>query len=240
MTLKASDIRWADSSDPKSWGFTASKQGVRNSNLHNVAVALEHDPALSGLVWFDAFQNRLLTDGGVEWTDEDDVRVAMHLQRVYRLDKVGAGMVRDVVAQRAKQAPRHCVREWLESLNWDGVERLPMAFEDLWGAPTGPAQPDDYLRAVSQNFFLTLVARVMDPGCKVDTMVVFEGEQGTRKSSALEALGGPWHTVSHESVTSKDFFQVLPGAWIVELAELDTISRAEVTRVKSVLSTRVD
>jgi predicted P-loop ATPase len=241
--VKARDIDWGSTGtnpDPAAWDWQTTKSGSRLSNLYNVSLAIGHDPTLSGLVWYDEFLDRLLTGANKEWSDADDTGLAIRLQDTYNLTRVTPGQVREVLTHRARATPRHCVREWLQSLVWDQVPRIAEAFEDHWGCETGPDQPEDYLRAASANFFVGMVARVMRPGCKLDTMPVFEGPQGIFKSSALEALGGPWHIVSHESVTSKDFFQVLQGAWLVELSELDTISRAEVTRVKSVISTRVD
>jgi predicted P-loop ATPase len=133
------------------------------------------------------------------------------------------------------------VREWLDTLEWDREPRIAQAFTDHWGAEPTVDQPPDYLEAASRNFLIGMVARVLRPGCKLDTMPVFEGAQGIFKSSALAVLAGAnWHTTAHESVTSKDFFQSLPGKWIIEIAELDSFSRAEVNRVKSVMSTPVD
>jgi putative DNA primase/helicase len=96
------------------------------------------------------------------------------------------------------------------------------------------------VRAASKNFFIGLIARVFKPGCQLDTMVVFEGAQGIRKTSALRLLGGEWYGQANESVQQKDFLASLAGKWIVEIGELDAFSRAEVTRVKTVISTPVD
>ena len=222
--------------------FARNKSGTAYSNLENITVACENAPELQGLVWYDAFLDRLMTGGPArEWTDADDVRVTIQLQQDYGLKAVKPKDVSAVLDQRARAFPRHVVREWLETLVWDGEPRIAQAFEDHWGASPTADQPPDYLECASRNFLIGLVARVMRPGCKLDTMPVFEGPQGIYKSSALAVLvGESWHTTSHESVTSKDFFQALSGKWLVEIAELDSFSRAEVNRVKSVMSTATD
>ena len=125
-------------------------------------------------------------------------------------------------------------------MTWDGEPRVSLAFEDHWGVEIGPDLPSDYVRAASRNFFVSLVARVYRPGCQSDVMVVFEGAQGIRKTSALRLLGGDWYGQAAESVQSKDFFAALQGKWLIEIGELDAFSRAEVTRVKTVISTPVD
>lgn len=232
-------------SNPAAWPWSTNSRGTRLSNLENVMVAFECDAELQRCIWFDRFTGRLMTEdesGCVrEWADVDDVRTAVRLSADYDLKQATAGQVRAVADARARRFPKHAVCDWLEPLVWDGVPRIAEAFEDHWGAATNADQPADYVRAASRNFFVSLVARVLRPGCKVDTMPVFEGTQGTFKSSALSALvGEQWHTTAHEAVTSKDFFQALPGKWLIEIAELDTFTRAEVSRVKSVMSTASD
>jgi len=84
------------------------------------------------------------------------------------------------------------------------------------------------------------VARVMQPGCKMDNMLVLEGPQGSLKSSALATLGGPWYAEVNESVQSKDFHMALQGKMIIEIAELDSFSKAETTRIKQVITCQSD
>ena len=71
-------------------------------------------------------------------------------------------------------------------------------------------------------------------------MVVLEGPQGVGKTKALRIIGGPWYVEANESVTTKDFFMLFPGKLIVEIAELDGFSKAEVTRIKQVITCTVD
>lgn len=209
--------------------------------LSNAAKVLEHDKALAGTLWYDEFLDRVMTGAPPrEWRDADDLNLTIDLQDRIGIASIPTRIVADAVQQYAHRRPRHLVRDWLTTLQWDGEPRCALAFEEHWGVDCSEAQPCDYVRAISQNFFIGLVARVMRPGCQLDTMVVFEGEQGTRKTSALRVLGGPHYAAVHESVTSKDFFQALQGKWLVEIGELDSFTRAEVTRVKMVISTPVD
>lgn len=244
MTLKSGDIEWgtgAGNADPSTWDWSTTKNGTKHSNLHNIDIALSHDPTLQRIAWYDEFLDRILTGPtGREWADHDDVNLALRLQDEYRLSGIKPSQVHDALDHRVRGSSRHCVREWLQSLAWDRVDRIGLAFEDHWGVETGDDQPEAYVRAASANFFIGLVARVMRPGCQLDTMVVFEGEQGIRKSTALRILGGPWYATSSDSASHKDFFQSLKGKWLVEVSELESFSKTEVTRVKSVISTPVD
>jgi putative DNA primase/helicase len=87
---------------------------------------------------------------------------------------------------------------------------------------------------------VSAVARVMAPGCKVDTMVILEGRQGARKSSALRAMFGEWFSDTPIEVGSKDSYLSLRGRWCLEWAELDSLSRSEAARVKAYTSSATD
>jgi predicted P-loop ATPase len=85
-----------------------------------------------------------------------------------------------------------------------------------------------------------MVARIYKPGCQADNMIVLEGKQGIRKSAALRVIGGAWFTEQHENVSGKGFFEVLQGKLLVEISEMDSFSRGEVTRVKQVVTNPSD
>jgi predicted P-loop ATPase len=218
------------------------KYGPR-STLANAVTVLQHDPTLGPSVfWFDEFldQVRLVKSAEREWRDDDDTQLTVYLQKTLHLSSISIASAAHAVQLVARQRTRHCVREQFAAVTWDGVERIAHAIEDYWGADPSAEQPCEYLRAVSANLFLGIVARVLRPGCQLDTMVIFEGPQGIGKSRALRILGGPWYMLAAESVTTKDFFQALPGKLIVEIGEMESFSRAERERVKLAISTPVD
>jgi len=86
--------------------------------------------------------------------------------------------------------------------------------------------------AVSRKSLIAAVARAMNPGCKVDTMLVLEGEQGIGKSQTLQALAEPWVLEDLSDMKSKDCKQEIQGHWFVEASELD----AMVSRWRSVVN----
>ena len=65
---------------------------------------------------------------------------------------------------------------------WDGQPRL-----NTWLSAHLGAERNGYTQAVGRAWLISAVARVMEPGCKVDTMIVLEGPQGIGKSRALRA-----------------------------------------------------
>jgi predicted P-loop ATPase len=88
---------------------------------------------------------------------------------------------------------------------------------------------------------ISAIARVMQPGCQVDHLLVLEGDQGTRKSTALRALvGDDWFRNSSIDLRSKDAAFTLRGCWVYEFDELDAFRGRDATRIKSFITLRVD
>ncbi len=214
------------------------KKGIPYPNQSNVVRVLQHDPVYSSdRIWYDEFLDRvILANSPVrEWRDEDDTRVTVDIQDRFSIHRATSHVVGESVRFVAHQRTRHIIRDWLNALVWDNTPRIATAFEDYWGTAR-----TDYTTAASANFFIGMVARVLKPGCKLDTMCVFEGPQGILKSSALEVLGGEWYSASHETVGGKDFLQGMRGKWLMEIAELQSFAKADKRAIKNTLSTRND
>ena len=111
---------------------------------------------------------------------------------------------------------------------WDGIERIDMWLVSHLGADDNP-----FVRVVGRKFLISAIARAMRPGCKVDTMLVLEGEQGIGKSMTLQALGEPWVLEELSDMKSKDCKQDIQGHWLVEVSELDAMRKNEVETVKA-------
>lgn len=81
------------------------------------------------------------------------------------------------------------------------------------------------------------MARALTPGEKVDAMLILEGGQGVGKSSALRVLTGEsWFGDALPDMGSKDAATYLRGKWIVEIAELTAVRRADLEQVKAFLT----
>jgi len=191
-----------------------------------------------GHIWFDSFLERVLTDvnGPVEpWTDHHSSRATRWVQSVFEMPTTSTDRVHEAAMTVARENPRNCLTHWLGTLQWDGINRMA----DLLPTGFGTAR-DTYHVRVGECWILSLVARAFQPGCKVDTMPVFEGSQGAGKSSALAILGGEWFGECHEDFGSKDFVLSLKGKWLIEVAEMHSFKRQDVDRLKGIMSTRVD
>lgn len=220
-------------------GLVRDSRGNTASCLANFAKLLESLDPWKGKIWHDTFLERTLTtafgDRPREWTDECTRAAARWIQTRFGIAAASSALVYEAVLTVADGDKRNVLADWLNALAWDGVRRMA----DLMPTGFGTA-PDAYHIRVGECWLLSLVARALQPGCKVDTMPVFEGSQGLGKSSALAILGGDWFGECHEDFGSKDFVLSLKGKWLIEVAEMHSFRRQDVDRLKGIMSTRID
>ena len=211
--------------------------GTPPPNEDTVLRAIQH--SLRDRFWYDTFLQRAMTD----WEeptprpvhDADYAKLTVWMQRDLRLFKMTRPKVTSGLELHLFTNQRNSAQEWMRGLVWDRQARLDFMLERGFGC-----DPSEYHQAVSRNFMMGMVARVLRPGCQVDSMPVFEGGQGRGKSSALRILGGAWFTEATDSILTKDFLQNLHGKMLVEIAELHAFKKAEQDRIKGIITNRVD
>lgn len=147
------------------------------------------------------------------------------------------GDVMPAVIRHAKDNAYHPIRDYLQGLEWDGEKRIGKWLTTYMGAPDS-----HFVSKAGKKTLIAAVARAMQPGCKVDTVLVLEGQQGIRKSTAIAKLFGEDYTA--ESVNLFDqhnkMVMAMMGAWVVELAEFVAIQRSHKNTVKGMLSMKSD
>jgi predicted P-loop ATPase len=166
---------------------------------------------------------------------------------------VSPGVVDRAVQAEGERNAYSSAREALDTLPaWDGVYRLEKFWIDVCGAQAAEEGMDDleimrqtrYLHATAECFFTSIVARILRPGCKVDTMVVLEGPQGTLKSTLLRVLAfdrDEWFSDSMVAdLKNKDARQHLGGKLIIEMAELAQFQSSRVENLKAFISAQDD
>ncbi len=208
-------------------------------NADNVLRVIEGLPAWRDAIWHDDFHLRIFTTmrGGSakEWADSDTIRTMMLLQRGLGMRRIGKDAVHDAVTDYALRHTRNELLDWLNSLIWDGVERLEAFLPDCMGTPD-----DAYARAAGRNFWVQMVARAYQPGCPAHHVLYLIGAQGVGKSSALATIGGQWYAEAASSVMDRDFYLALRGKLLIEIAELAAFKRVEQEMIKAIITRKVD
>ena len=232
--------------------FRRTDKGAIKQVRENVFYALDVLSEWRGVIAFDEFANRTVktrtTPFGApagEWTNRDDLELGLWLSE--NVDFVGAvdtAIIQGVMLAAHKNRI-HPPRDYLESLKWDGKERLEMWLKEVFNAVEldGGDEGENsnrYLKQVGEKFMIGAVARIFEPGCKFDNMLVLEGQQGRGKSTAIKILFGDWFSDTQLELQNKDAYAQLDGIWGYEIGEMDAFSRAEATRVKAFVTSQVD
>jgi predicted P-loop ATPase len=168
-------------------------------------------------------------------TDEDITEIQEWLQ-LHGLPTVSRDTVYQAVELVCWENRFHPVKDYLEALSWDGTERLDDWLSDCFGV-----EKTEYAMAVGRMFLIGMVARIYEPGCQADYMLILEGSQGIRKSTACRVLAREWFSDSlPENVASKDAKLHLRGKWLVEIPELHTFNKTETAALKAFITCRED
>jgi predicted P-loop ATPase len=209
-------------------------------NLANAYTAVARDPATrDALAYDDMLRLPMLLEPIVEDNDEyprpltdKDVADIQKLLQHAGLERIGRQPVNDAIDAYARDRKYHPVRDYLESLVWDGKPRVNVWLTTRLGAELTP-----YTQAIGKMFLIAMVARISEPGCQADYMLVLEGPQGALKSTACKVLAGQWFSDNlPEMPAAKDVSQHLRGKWLVEVAEMHAFSKAEASQLKSFIS----
>ncbi|WP_095196943.1 VapE domain-containing protein [Pseudomonas sp. Irchel 3A7] len=218
-----------------------SESGALIAHMQNVELILGNDERWAGVIGYSVFSSKIIKlraapyGGGVgDWADIDDMRVMKWLAQQYNL-RVKASHVIEAVSVVAHDHTFHPVRDYLRKLEWDRVPRLERWLTDVLGV-----QSSEYSAKVGKRWLISAVARVMQPGCKADSVMILEGGQGEGKSTAVGILGGEWFMDTPFVLGDKDSFQAIRGKWLVELGELDSFNKAESTKAKQFFSASTD
>lgn len=223
-------------------------------DLANVMISLREAPELSGLLAYDEMARTPVllrpVPGAKNTTtphplnDVDVAAIQNWMQRA-GLRRLAKDVVHQATELQAVQQRFHPVRDYLNSLTWDGQNRLDIWLTYYLGVErTNHDDPigRNYVDAVGRMFMISAVARIFEPGCQCDYMLVLEGPQGNLKSSACAVLAGEWFSdhLPDLHISQKDVSQHLNGKWIVEIPELAALLKADKSAIKSFISRRVE
>lgn len=235
LTGEAQDLTWTEKLD-------IDKSGKYQSTANNINIILENDPRLKGAFRQNVFENKKYVVNSTPWrkvTDPEPVLnvdfagVRNYIECVYGITSVSK--IDDALELEFQRRTFHPVREYLSKLKWDGVERVDTLLQDYLGV-----SDNIYTRECMRITVAGAVSRVLHPGCKFDTVLTLIGPQGCGKSTFFRKLGKNWFSDTFVGVTGKEAFEQIQGQWVIEMAELSGIRKAEIESVKHFITKQED
>src|SRR5580704_3905393 len=221
------------------------------ADSRNVRSVLRNEPGFATAFAFDEMQQAVIVRapppicGDAQpgaacprFADEEDVsRLQEWMQMV--MPKVGRETIHWALEDFARENPVHPLRLMLRTREI-GV-RQPVL--ENWLCPALGVPNDAYHREVGRRFAIAMVARIMEPGCQADYMLVLEGPQGEMKSQFCRALAGPEYFSDHVPDLRGDQVRMsmhFRGKWLVEFSDLAAFRGAEVELLKATITRRVE
>ena len=206
---------------------------------NNLAIILENDPEFLTLCYND-HSNKIKWKSEELW-DPHLEDIGLHVERCYRI-KYPSHDIKRAVLRVAHKRIEEPIKDWLNSLQWDQHPRINHLFHKVFKAQRIDGG-DELIREMSRKWMISLVARIIFPGCKMDTFLVLCGEKGLGKSTALRALiGDDWFSDSPIDISKKDSLELIHSTetWLWELAELHSLQGRTADNFKAFISSGED
>ena len=218
------------------------KKGIIMQSIANAELIMRCDKKLKNKFGFDTFTKKIWVLGDLpwnkskekrQWRDVDDSRLRLYLEKTYGITH--RNNIYDAWQSVIEYNSFNPVMDYLKSLKHDGIKRLDTLFIDYLGV-------DDniYSREATRKSLVGAVARVFEPGVKLDTSIVLVGSQGVGKSQIVHKLGKEWFSDSLVTVKGKEAYEQIQGFWIIEIAELAAMKKVEIEAIKHFMSKRED
>lgn len=235
IDIEEVESNWLESLD-------VTEKGEFKNTIDNICKILENDEMLKGRFAFDDFHKNGVSKIPFPWNsdpgwinDADIAAVRRHIEKAYNV--YSPGKLDDAVIVVSLKNKFHPVKDYLNSLEWDGQNRLDSLLIDFMGA-----EDNEYTRAVTRKAFVAAVARIFQPGIKFDYMLTLVGEQGTRKSMLVDIMGGEWYNDSFtfSMIGKKEAVEQITGSWLVEVGELAGMRKGDKEQIKRFVAARKD
>lgn len=220
--------------------MTITKSGEYESTVDNFLLIIKNDPNLKGIGGHDLFRDRFMVQenlpwerSGSSWTDLDDSSLRHYIEKTYCME--GRNKIIDALMIAFEDRAYNPVKDYIESIAWDGQHRIETLLIDYLGATD-----NDYTRTVTRKTIVAAVKRIYEPGCKFDYMLTIVGKQGIGKSLLIKRLAGEYASDTLTDIKGKEAYEALDGVWIMEMGELAALKRSERESIKNYISKQED
>lgn len=211
-----------------------SNNAVKNT-LQNLELIFYNDLTYKDKIEFNEL-TQMITFNRQDWRDVTENRIKLHLEKEYNL-YTSIDSINQMCSIIADDHSYHPIKEYLNTVKWDGVQRIKSVFSDFLGATD-----NIYTQSVAITTFVGAVARIFEAGVKFDTCTVFVGKQGTGKSKFIGkiAVNPEWFTDGVTTFDGKDFYESIQGKWIIELGEGTAFQKSIKERCKQAIASQQD
>ena len=220
----------------------ADAKGNFLSSANNLNVIFSNDQRLKGVFKSNLFDGKNYIFSTLPWRriekpepikNVDFSGVRNYLESIYGI--TGTLKIEDSLNLEFQRQSYHPIQDYLSDLKWDGIQRVDSLLIDYFGA-------DDniYSREAVRKMLTAAVARTFRPGTKFDLVLTLVGIQGTGKSTFFKKLGREWFSDTFMTVHGKEALEQIQGAWIIEMAELAALRKADIESTKHFISKQED
>lgn len=214
------------------------KTGGTLDDVRNWDLIVRHDPAFRAVRYNEMTSGLELTTDlpwrkigtRTDFDDEDRAALALHVERSYHF-RPGRQYLNDVLDGLAQTRRVNPVRDYLDKLKWDGVPRVETCLPG--------AADTEFNRLAARKSMVAAVARMYEPGCKWDHMLILFGPEGVGKSHWIERMSLGF-SVPLGNLTSKDTLIALQRAWIAISDEGYSMRKADFDAQKEFITKRTD
>ena len=236
----AEEVKSPEEEHDNSWTseLTVNTKGEYENSANNLNIIFQFDPFLKNAFKLNTFDNKRYVTKSLPWRkidgteplrDVDYSGVRNYIECIYGI--VSSQKVDDALALEIEKKKFHPIINYIKSLQWDRTPRVNTLLIDYFGA-----EDNVYTRAAIRKMLCAAVTRVFHPGTKFDTALILVGPQATYKSTFVKKLGKNWFSDTFTTVQGKESFEQIQGAWLVEIAELSGLKKAEVETIKHYIS----
>jgi hypothetical protein len=223
--------------EAESWrnGLTLNRNRRPHPNVANAAHALREHPGWSGKLEYDAFREKIMLREGLpaaiaagELEEQRFFSILTWLQRTLT-PTLSEGVARAAVELVARSQAVHPLRERIAAESWDGVKRLQENFFLRYFGAQPRAEhryAEDqalYWDECAVAWFVLAVARIFQPGCSGESILVLEGGRPSEVLAACEALAGDASYLLAQLPSRFEWqasAEQLRGVWLVLLADV--------------------
>lgn len=188
---------------------------------------------------YDEFTSHSYVSVGGKWVIRDDGAdgklYSWLVDKFPFLAKVTVKKVAELLTFVQYRNKFDSAQDYVNSLTWDGTPRL-----DAWLPKVFFVEEDSYYKDIGSKWFMGMVARILQPGCKFDNALIVHGGQGIGKSSVFLIIAGEESHVEFTDLKVREMQQDIQGKLIVEFAEAAIFSKADSESLKSIISRQTD